>query len=47
MLARPPAAATTVVVSGTTYWVHQNTYYTRAYSNGAVVYQVVSRPAGY
>lgn len=44
MLARPPTAATTTVVAGTTYWVYQNTYYARAYSNGAVVYQVVARP---
>ncbi len=44
MLARPPAAATTVVVRGTTYWTYQNVYYPRVYSGGAVAYQVVTRP---
>lgn len=44
MLARPPASSTTVVVTGTTYWVYQNTYYSRVYVNGAVVYQVVAKP---
>src|SRR5262245_41444474 len=27
MLARPPSAATTIVIAGTTYWRYQNTYY--------------------
>lgn len=44
MLARPPAAATTVVIAGTTYWRYQNTYYVRVYSGGSVVYQVVTPP---
>src|SRR5215813_7936433 len=44
MLARPPSAATTVVVNGTTYWVYQNTYYMRVYSGGNVAYQVVAPP---
>lgn len=44
MLARPPAASTTVVISGTTYWRYQNTYYTRVYSSGSVAYQVVAAP---
>jgi hypothetical protein len=44
MLARPPTAATTVVISGTTYWYDGRTYYTRVYSGGAVAYQVVAAP---
>ena len=46
MLARPPAAATTVVVSGSTYYVHDNVYYTRVMSGGSVAYQVVQAPPG-
>ena len=46
MLAKPPAAATTVVVSGSTYYVHDNVYYTKVMSSGQVVYQVVEPPAG-
>ena len=44
MLANPPTAATTVVVGGTTYWMHQNAYYKRVYVGGVVHYQVVDRP---
>ena len=44
MLARPPSAATTVVVAGTTYWVHDNTYYARVMNGGDVAYQVVAPP---
>jgi hypothetical protein len=44
MLARPPTAATTVVIAGTTYWRYQNTYYMRVYSGGSVCYQVVRPP---
>src|SRR5262245_967529 len=44
MLARPPTGATTVVVGGTTYWLYQDTYFTRVYSGGSVVYQVVPPP---
>jgi hypothetical protein len=46
MLARPPAAATTIVVGSSKYWYHGNAFYTRAYANGAVVYQVIAPPAG-
>ena len=46
MLAKPPAAATTVVVSGSTYYVHDNVYYTKVMSSGEVAYQVVEPPAG-
>src|SRR5688572_23179180 len=46
MLAKPPAAATTVVVSGSTYYVHDNVYYTKVMSSGQVAYQVVEPPAG-
>ena len=44
MLARPPVAATPVVIDGTTYWLYQDTYYVRAYSGGDVVYRVVPAP---
>jgi hypothetical protein len=44
MLAVPPTAATTLVVNGTTYWVHQNTYFARVMTGGAVAYQVVAKP---
>ena len=44
MLASPPSAATTVVIAGTTYWLHENTYYARVYNGGAVSYQVVANP---
>jgi hypothetical protein len=44
MLSRPPAQATTVVISGTTYWRYQNTYYMRVLSGGSVAYQVVAPP---
>src|SRR5215207_1463093 len=46
MLAKPPAAAKTVVVTGSTYYVHDNAYYTRVMSSGEVAYQVVEPPAG-
>lgn len=46
MLSRPPAAATTVVVTGTTYWYDSGAYYSRVYQGGEVVYQVVPAPAG-
>jgi len=46
MLAKPPAAAAPVAVSGTTYYYHDNVFYTRVMSNGAVVYQVIAPPAG-
>jgi hypothetical protein len=46
MLARPPAAAVTVAVGGTSYWYSGGTYYTRVITNGAMAYQVVAPPAG-
>lgn len=46
MLSRPPAAATTMVVSGTTYWYDSGAYYSRVYQRGEVVYQVVPAPPG-
>jgi hypothetical protein len=46
MLARPPAAAVTMAVAGNNYWYHDNVFYTRVYSGGAVAYQVVGPPAG-
>lgn len=46
MLSRPPAAATTVVVSGTNYWYDGGVFYSRVYSGGDVVYQVVQAPVG-
>jgi hypothetical protein len=46
MLARPPAAAATVAVGNTSYWYHDNVFYTRVVSGGAVRYQVVGPPAG-
>jgi uncharacterized protein DUF6515 len=46
MLARPPAAAVTISVGGSSYWYHDNVYYTRVISGGAVTYQVVGPPAG-
>jgi hypothetical protein len=46
MLARPPAAAVTINVSGASYWYSGGSYYTRVMSNGAMAYQVVAPPAG-
>jgi hypothetical protein len=46
MLARPPAQSTTVVVSGASYYYYDNAFYTQAYNEGQVVYQVVPPPAG-
>src|SRR5262245_42372196 len=46
MLARPPAAATTVVVSGTNYMYADGAYYEQVYYSGAVSYRVVAAPAG-
>jgi len=46
MLSRPPAGATTVVVSGSTYYVQDNVYYTRVMTGGEIAYQVVGPPAG-
>jgi len=33
-------------VSGSTYYYHDNVYYTRVMSSGTVAYQVVGPPAG-
>jgi hypothetical protein len=44
MLAHPPPAYTTTVVSGTTYYISGTTYYRRVYVSGVVHYQVVARP---
>jgi Family of unknown function (DUF6515) len=46
MLSRPPAASTTVVVSGTNYTYSDGVYYARVISDGAIAYQVVPAPAG-
>jgi hypothetical protein len=46
MLARPPAAAVTISVGGSSYWYSGGTYYTRVMSGGSMVYQVVGPPAG-
>ena len=46
MLAKPPAQAKPVVVTETTYYYHDNVFYTKVMSSGTVVYQVVEPPAG-
>jgi hypothetical protein len=46
MLARPPQAAVTVSLGGSSYWYHGGVYYTRVISSGTVAYQVVTPPAG-
>ena len=46
MLSKPPAAATTVVVTGTSYMYDDGVYYARVMDGGAVAYQVVPAPAG-
>src|SRR5262245_45365501 len=46
MLARPPAAAVTVAVGGSSYWYAEGVYYTRVVSGGAMLYQVVGPPVG-
>jgi hypothetical protein len=46
MLVRPPAAAITVTLGGTSYWYHDNVYYVRVMSGGRVVYQVCAPPSG-
>lgn len=42
-----PCTATTVVVSGVTYYQCGTTWYSQAYSGGDVTYVVVETPAGY
>ena len=46
MLAKPPAAATPVVVTGSTYYSHAGAYVTRVMTSGTVTYQVVEAPPG-
>jgi hypothetical protein len=46
MLARPPSAAVTVSVAGSSYWYADGAYYTRVISDGSTVYQVVAPPVG-
>ena len=46
MLTKPPAAATPVVVTGSTYYYHDGAYFTRVMTSGAVTYQVVEAPPG-
>jgi hypothetical protein len=43
MLAKPPAAAAPVAVSGTTYYYHDNVFYTRVMSGGDVSAGVARR----
>jgi Family of unknown function (DUF6515) len=46
MLARPPAAAVTINVGGSSYWYSGGSYYTRVITGGSMAYQVVAPPAG-
>jgi Family of unknown function (DUF6515) len=46
MLSKPPAAATTVVVTDTSYMYDDGVYYARVMDGGEVAYQVVPAPAG-
>ena len=46
MLAKPPAAAKTVVVTESSYLYDDGVFYTKVMSSGTVVYQVVDAPAG-
>jgi Family of unknown function (DUF6515) len=46
MLARPPRAATTVVVSGSNYMYADGAYYEQVMYGGQVSYRVVTAPAG-
>jgi Family of unknown function (DUF6515) len=46
MLARPPRAAVTITVGGSSYWYADGAYYARVMSGGAMVYQVVGPPVG-
>jgi hypothetical protein len=39
-----PRYHTTVVVTGTTYYVADDVYYIKTYSGGQVVYVVVTQP---
>ena len=46
MLATPPRASTTVVVSGTNYMYADGAYYEQVYYGGSVSYRVVAAPPG-
>ena len=46
MLARPPRASTTVVVSGANYYYADGAYYEQVSYGGSVSYRVVTAPAG-
>src|SRR5262245_9522901 len=46
MLARPPAASTTVVVAGSPYMYADGAFYQQVYYSGSVSYRVVAPPAG-
>jgi hypothetical protein len=46
MLARPPAAAVPVVVTGTSYMYADGAYYEKVYYGGQVSYRVVGAPPG-
>ena len=46
LLAKPPAQAAPVVVSNTTYYYDNGTFYTKAMHEGEVVYEVVAPPPG-
>jgi hypothetical protein len=46
MITRPPATATTVVVSGSNYYYDSGVYYSRVVYGGSVQYQVVNAPVG-
>jgi hypothetical protein len=46
MLARPPAAATTILVSGNNYMYSDGAYYEQVYYGGSVSYRVISAPPG-
>jgi Family of unknown function (DUF6515) len=46
LLKKPPAQAAPVVVSNTTYYNDNGTFYTKAMHEGEVVYEVVAPPPG-
>jgi hypothetical protein len=46
MLARPPRASTTVVVSGSNYYYADGAYYEQVSYGGEMSYRVVTAPAG-
>jgi len=46
LLSKPPAQATTVTVTNTSYYYDSGSFYTKAMHEGQVVYQVVDAPVG-